>query len=275
MNTSSLLSYHLSNLKVELYTAHFNTVTPAWRDIDYTPDYSKFYYIVGGAGRVKIGNEEYFPEPGQLVLMPEGVKQSYSIAEGEPYTKYWCHFSAKIGDINVFKLLNLPFVCSVQPDERVRMIFAELVQHANSDAVYAKLLAKAKLLELVSYYIMLLEENTISFSNPATMERLDDILTYIHANLDQDVSIQELAQRACLHPNYFIRMFKEQMGVPPIQYIMRLKIEKAKELLAQSSCSISEIAERVGFHDIFHFSKQFKKIAGLPPSDFRKYGTVD
>ncbi len=270
MNTQSLLGYHLSNMKVELFTAQYDAVSPGWRDIDYTPDYSKLYYIVEGTGWVKIGDEQYYPQPGQLVLMPEGVKQSYSATAGQPYTKYWCHFSAKVGDINLFKLLNMPFLLNAGPDKRLDAIFAEMVRYANSDEMYAKLLAKAKLMELFSHYIRLLGENVVSFTNPAAVERLDDILVYIHANIGREITIHELAERVCLHPNYFIRMFKEQVGVPPIQYIMRHKIEKAKELLAQTSFSVSEIADRVGFHDMFYFSRQFKKISGMPPSDFRK-----
>jgi AraC-like DNA-binding protein len=67
-------------------------------------------------------------------------------------------------------------------------------------------------------------------------------------------------------------MFKEQMGVPPIQYILRVKMEKAQELLVQTEESVSEVARQVGFQDYSHFSKQFKKLVGLAPTEYRKYG---
>ncbi|KQO18314.1 AraC family transcriptional regulator [Paenibacillus sp. Leaf72] len=273
MNAHSLLAYYLSHMQVELFIAHHNTVSTEWQDLDFTPDYSKFYYIEHGSGWLKIGDEEYSPAPGELILVPEGVPQSYSVIEGSAtYRKYWCHFSAKVGEINLFKLLDVPYLCTAADQERVRTIFAELVFYANDQTIYARLLAKAKLLELFSLFIMQQGEESISLKNAAATQRLTEILSYIHMNSGSDITIQDLAKRACLHPNYFIRMFKEQMGVPPIQYIARLKIEKAKELLADSTLSVSEVAEQAGFNDLFYFSKQFKKIAGLSPTEFRKQG---
>ncbi|WP_338554350.1 AraC family transcriptional regulator [Paenibacillus sp. KS-LC4] len=274
MNAHSLLAYYLSHMQIELFIAHHNTVSTEWRDLDFTPDYSKFYFIEHGSGWLKIGDEEYAPVPGQLILMPEGVPQSYSVIKGsDTYRKYWCHFSAKVGEINLFKLLDMPYLCTAVDQERVRTIFAELVLYANDQTVYARLLAKAKLLELFSLFVMQQGEESISLKKAAVTQRLTEILSYIQLNSGSDITIQDLAQRACLHPNYFIRMFKEQMGVPPIQYIARLKIEKAKELLADSSLSVSEVAEQTGFNDLFYFSKQFKKIAGVSPTEFRKQGS--
>lgn len=59
----------------------------------------------------------------------------------------------------------------------------------------------------------------------------------------------------------------------PHQYITRQKIEKAKDLLAATSGSVSEIADQLGFGDLFYFSRQFKKHAGLAPTEFRKQET--
>lgn len=270
MNSKYLLTYYLSNLHADLFLAHSSKVHTGWRDMDYTPDYSKLYYILEGDGWVRIGDQEFQPKAGQLLLMPEGVSQSYSYVGGEPYHKYWCHFNVKVGEVNLFQLIDLPYLCTPDDQEKTRELFGELVQYAASDDVCSGLLAKARLLELFSHFIRQQESDAVSLKNAAPVQRLNDILDYIHSNLSREITIGELAARACLHPNYFIRMFKEQMGVPPIQYIARKKMEKAKGLLEQSPYSIAEIGEQVGFQDMYHFSKQFKKIAGLSPSDYRK-----
>ncbi|MBP1905143.1 AraC-like DNA-binding protein [Paenibacillus turicensis] len=277
MNKSPALRNMLSNLELDLLVAHYSQVTPQWRDIDYCPDYSKLYFITEGTGWIRINGEEYYPEPGQLVLMPEDVVQSYSVAEGQPYQKYWCHFNARIGHLEAFRQLRIPYICTVVDYGRTEKVFAELVQYANSEEVCSGLLAKVKLMELLSYYLLELAEGQmgkeqITIRNRTATTWLEPLLQYIRDHLDQDLTIQELATQVCLHPNYFIRMFKEQMGVPPIQYITRVKMERAKELLMQTEGSISEVACQVGFQDYFHFSKQFKKLVGMAPTEYRKYG---
>ena len=156
-------------------------------------------------------------------------------------------------------------------------VFAELVLYANSEEVCAGLLAKVKLMELLSYYLLEMTEGRggqegIALRNRTSISWLEPLLEYITDHLDRDLNIQELAAQVCLHPNYFIRMFKEQMGVPPIQYISRVKMEKAKELLMQTEGNVGEVARQVGFQDYFHFSKQFKKLVGMSPTEYRKYG---
>lgn len=66
MNHKTLLTNHLSNLQVDLFMVNFNRCDTDWQDLDYTPDYSKFYLICEGEGWLKIGDQEYYPAPGQL-----------------------------------------------------------------------------------------------------------------------------------------------------------------------------------------------------------------
>lgn len=273
MDHRALLTSYLSNLKVDLLMADYNQCTTQWRDLDYTPDYSKFYYICGGEGWLKIGDREYYPEPGELILMPEGVKQSYSCISERPFLKYWCHFSAKVGEINLFRILELSHVCIPQNPAVVEMLFKGITESAKSDAVYAPLLVRGKLLQLFSEYIMSLDLNEISYKNLGSARKLTAVLDYIAANIEHNITVHELAEIAYMHPNYFMRIFKQQIGVPPIQYITRQKIDKAKDLLNTTSGSVSEIAAQLGFGDLFYFSKQFKKHAGLTPTEFRKQRT--
>lgn len=205
--------------------------------------------------------------------MPEGVNQSYSCISDQPFEKYWCHFSAKVGDINLFNMIELSHVCREVDPHVIQEIFSSLTSHMKSDKVYAHLLAKSKLMELFSYFIMNIDVDEITFKNLSSIEKLTKILTYIDAHIERNITIHELAEIAYMHPNYFIRLFKQQIGVPPIQYITRKKITKAKELLRSTQRSVGEIAHDLGFSDLYYFSKQFKKNVGLSPSEFRQ-GTV-
>lgn len=92
----------------------------------------------------------------------------------------------------------------------------------------------------------------------------------IEKRYNQKLSIEELAKNASLSPGYFIRAFKKAYKTSPIDYQMELKINAAKSYLLTSELPMKEIASRVGFSDVYYFSKTFKKHLGVPPSVFRK-----
>lgn len=93
---------------------------------------------------------------------------------------------------------------------------------------------------------------------------------FIDQECHRDISLKEVADHIHLNPMYFSRLFKEQTKQNYSEYLTRARIEKAEQLLKETTCKIYEICERVGYRDIKHFHKIFKKINGLTPSDYRK-----
>jgi transcriptional regulator GlxA family with amidase domain len=81
--------------------------------------------------------------------------------------------------------------------------------------------------------------------------------------------ISELARRVHLSPWYFIRLFKAETSVTPKQYLLGSRMKHAEALLGGSFLSVKEVAANVGFEDRSHFSRDFKKINGQAPTDFR------
>jgi AraC family transcriptional regulator len=95
-------------------------------------------------------------------------------------------------------------------------------------------------------------------------------IDYLKENYNQKLSNSELLSIANLSPYYFIRLFKRETGKTPHEYLVHLKIEKAKELLSYSNYSITEICFLCGFSEHSHFSKVFKKLTGSTPLNYRK-----
>lgn len=96
------------------------------------------------------------------------------------------------------------------------------------------------------------------------------VVEHLHKNYNQDFTNNELLEIANLSPSYFIRLFKKETGKTPQQYLVELKIEKAKELLSFSNYTVTEICFLCGFSEHSHFSKVFKKLTGLTPLNYRK-----
>ena len=103
-------------------------------------------------------------------------------------------------------------------------------------------------------------------SLPRSMRRA---IEYIHANLSQDVRLDDIAEAASLSKFHFARAFTKTTGMAPHRYVMRARVGKVKELLAESELSLAAIADEAGFSDQSHMSKVFKRLTGLTPKTFR------
>jgi len=99
--------------------------------------------------------------------------------------------------------------------------------------------------------------------------KLSPLLEYIQMNLDRELSIELLSRKAGYNEQYFIRLFREEMGVSPHQYIIGCRMKEARKLL-KSQRSVSDIARMTGFSDLKCFSRTFRKIHGISPMEYRK-----
>lgn len=107
-----------------------------------------------------------------------------------------------------------------------------------------------------------------SYGNSLSPDKLTRVLDYIHANLDRNLKLSEIAAIAQIGQYHFLNLFKQSKGVTPHQYILRCRIEKAKSLLRHSELNIADIAVRVGFCDQSHLTRYFKRLTGLTPKQY-------
>ncbi len=92
---------------------------------------------------------------------------------------------------------------------------------------------------------------------------------FLQKNYNKDISLEEVSQVISLNPHYFSRLFKKEVGMNFIDYLTKLRIEQAKKMLLQTSLTIGEISNSIGYHDANYFSRVFSKIVGVPPTEFR------
>lgn len=95
--------------------------------------------------------------------------------------------------------------------------------------------------------------------------KLQQVIDYIHAYLDRDLSLTELAALVQMSPHHFTRLFKRSTGFTPHQYVVRTRVERAKQLLLQGKLTIAQIAYMVGFAHQSHLNRHFKRHLGVTP----------
>jgi len=219
---------------------------------------------------LRIDNKEYFPKPGQLFLMPANIKQSYSVISENLYIKYWCHFTARIGDKNIFDIIKVPYSIDAPNAVELKSIFDELLENYANKEFYTSLTLNANILRLISYYLKHTILEKVFLSQSAAIEKLSQIIEYIDKNLNRSITIENLAAIVHFQPNYFIRFFKKHIGVSPIQYINRKRIDKTKSLLTSTNLTLAEICNETGVGDIHYLSRLFKEHTGFSPAFFRQ-----
>jgi AraC family transcriptional regulator len=93
---------------------------------------------------------------------------------------------------------------------------------------------------------------------------------YMDRHLNEKITVSELAALLDLTRSHFIRAFKQAAGMPPLQFVIRRRIERARELLAESGTSVAEVANRSGFGSPIQMTRAFRRIVGTTPSAIRR-----
>lgn len=271
-NSGNLTGRLLQNLTVTVTHAQLKNGYSGWSRTLETPAFNRLYFIDSGEGKVIINGVTYYPKPGQLMIMPAGSTQTTETSINDPYTRYFCHFDADIGEWPLFHSANKLYICDVPNPDSVRNIFTDMIEHFQKDDVLSVLRIQASLLNLIATCLESSDNSKVDFMNEfiqtGDQGKLAHVLQYIDQYLNKPIEIEELAELVHLHPNYFIPYFKKFMGVTPMYYVQQKRMEYAKKQLSYTDFSISDIAELVGM-ELAHFSKYFKKTLGVSPSAYR------
>lgn len=110
----------------------------------------------------------------------------------------------------------------------------------------------------------------INYHTVLEADTIQRIKQYIIDHSHKDISLESLGKKVGLNPIYISKMFKEKLGINYIDFLTECRIEKAKKLMADPEKSLKEITFEVGYHEPNYFSKVFKKMCGLSPTEYRK-----
>jgi AraC-like DNA-binding protein len=150
----------------------------------------------------------------------------------------------------------------------------EVIAGFHSKSTAEKLAARGALLRLLAWLSALpgqLDASEISWRVASTSgrdPRIDAVCRHIDDHLAGSLSLAELSQIAHLSAAHFGVVFRTAMGISPLAYVRRRRIEAAKARLAKGGQTVESIAREVGFDDPYHFSRVFRRTVGVPPSAY-------
>ena len=229
------------------------------------PNHGLTYILAEKAEYTLANGESFTARRGDIVYAPQG--SFYGVVFGSPdelgRSSYLINFSldtdtAESGVRIVMRDSSCSFLSTFEN--------AVLLYKSHTGRSFA---IKAKVYGILD----MLNMNAVMFSYDAPKQTKSSVnmgIAYIENNIDKVLSISELAALCHMGESTFRREFERIMGTSPLRYINFLKIEKAKELLANADFNISDIPETLGFYDLSHFYKTFKSVTGITPSRFRE-----
>ena len=225
------------------------------------------FYTLGGEGTIRQGGQTVRLAKGQALLMDCRSPQSYGTSPGHGH---WYHLWAHIDGPGVAlagRTLGLPRLAPVTvPLSRLQphadVLFECLGTESVGNATRVGLAVHGLVAEVV---LAAQEAGPVPDDDPVRLA-----CAYVERHFAEKVALDDLARAAAVSPSYLIRLFKRQLETTPHDYLLRYRISRAKELLAETALTSAAIAERVGFASESNFSYRFKQMTGQGPRAYRQ-----
>ena len=225
------------------------------------------FYTLGGAGVVRQGGQEVTLARGQALLMDCRFPQSYGTAAGH---NHWYHLWTHVDGAGVSlaaQALDLPRLSpvgvplsAVQPHFDV--LFSQLEDESLASQARVGLAVHGILTELCAA--------SGGADSPTQDGPVELARAHVATHYGQRITLDDLAAVAAVSPSHLIRLFKRQLGTTPHDYLLRYRISRAKELLAETTLTSAAIAKRVGFASESNFSYRFSRMVGQGPRAYRQ-----
>jgi AraC family transcriptional regulator, arabinose operon regulatory protein len=232
-------------------------------------------YCVDGNGWFRIRNKNYKVQPNEFFILPRNTEHAYGSDDNNPWSIYWLHFGGtQLPDLNKLPAVTTAFAPTpIRGREEIIAAFNK-IYHALSMGYSINNLLFANL--CVPHFLSLFIYNSQHFyESPALQSNVIDLaIKYMTQHVDKIISLPELSASYNYSTSRFSSLFKDRTGFAPIDYFLHMKVQKATQLLDFTEKSVKEIAAELGFDDPYYFSRLFKKIMALSPTDFRNHRRI-
>ncbi|WP_339316302.1 helix-turn-helix domain-containing protein [Paenibacillus sp. FSL R10-2734] len=230
-----------------------------------------FIFCEAGEGWVELNQgERMILREGDMIVIPPDTHHRYGAMPENPWSIYWFHFKGEHATrlVHLFGLSATPLTLSPSGIARFIEWF-----HPAYELLAERTYALTTHVHVAQTARQLLSGIGIN-SNKSAQEKkrenyLEQAIQYMNQHMGGSIRLTELSRHVGLSQQHLIHLFNLETGVPPIEYFLRLKIQRAGQLLDLTELSIKEISSAVGISDPYYFSRLFKKMSGFSPSHYR------
>ena len=228
-------------------------------------DYFHYFYVKSGGGTIDIDSKTYTLIPENIYMMPRHVRHAIHPSE-HGLSAYEIKFNT-LDEEKTEQLIMLPDTLELA-GYNAEEIFEEIFTEMQNMDIYYEKVVESKLEQLV-LVLRRCNENKNNKKTTTYSQKFSEVLFYMNQNLAKEIDLKALADIAHMEKIYFLKSFKSEIGTTPMDYLRKLRINRAKKLLANSDMNITQISNAVGFQTIHHFTGVFKKMTGKSPSEYK------
>lgn len=203
-------------------------------------------------------------------IIEAGTPHVYAASTSHPWSIYWIHFTGEQSHL-FSELFNRTIYIDDSPTAR----FNDRIQLFNEILVNLEMGYSIENLEYITlclWYLLGSFRYIPQFreiNKPKTQDTIQKVINYMKANLDKQLTLEDMAKSVNYSPTYLSTLFTQKSGMSPINYFNQLKIQKACQLLDFTDKKAKEIAFELAFNDPYYFSKVFTKYMHMSPKEYR------
>ena len=241
-----------------------------WKHGRIIRDFSLVYLTQGkGIFRVR-GSPTLEVTAGDVLLIHPEAWHDYAPARDTGWKEYWIMFNGRRAE-KLMSLVELPRRAPVIHhgiDANLHHLFTQMLEVAAALPPFASVLHAGLVLQMVALIQSRLQLQREQGRREESF--IQKAKHFMVSALEQPVKMQSLAHDLGVSYSHFRRVFKTSTGFSPQQYLLNLRINRAKQLMEDVGVKLSDVARHVGFDDPYYFSRVFKQKTGIPPSEWRR-----
>lgn len=228
------------------------------------------HYVLDGKGYYYVGNKKYTVKKGQCFLIYPNTVVFYQADKYEPWNYMWLGFDGIKAEeyLSYCGLNKNNLIIECQKGNTLKEYILEMINH--NSLSYENELHIEGLTFL--FFSVLAESSNMPYKKSENNYNIyvNKTIEYIQNNYQNKITVKDLAKYLSLNRSYLTSVFKKFLNMSPQQFLLKFRITKASEMLTKTDMSIGNISRSCGYEDPLSFSKAFKKVKGISPSNFRK-----
>lgn len=232
-----------------------------------------FIYCKEGKGWIDLYGEQKKLEANQFIILPRKIPHKYEADKSDPWTIYWMHFRGSKAPIfsNRFdQPTSIPPSSQSRIEERLDLfeeMFSILDESTSMDHMHYANLCFAHFLGSFLFIDVFRKSRRRKEYSENIIKR---VIHYMNDNIENQMKISDFARFSGYSESYLYRKFVKETGQSPMDYFIRLKINKACKFLIKSDMKVNQIAHKLGFRESQYFSRTFTHVMGMSPLEFRR-----
>jgi AraC-like DNA-binding protein len=227
-------------------------------------------YITKGAGTFESANCKNTPiGEGTVFFLFPGELHRFRPEQLTGWDSYWVGFKGKFADnlvANGYLSVSKPAV-RIGYNEEIISLFQRILEAGNEERSGYQQYISGIVMHLLGYVYYRMKDN--HYEDKAIVQKIDKARVYIRERINTNISPKAIAMELNMTYSWFRRLFKQYTGFAPTQYIIKLRLQRAKELLSTTTKSIKEIAVEMNYESVDYFSTQFRRQTKITPTQYR------